>query len=284
MNKPRGLGKGLSALIGENFVDINDRDFISIAIENIEANPNQPRVIFNQNELEELSSSIKQNGLLQPIIVRKIKNNNYQIIAGERRWRAAKLAGLKNLPAIVKELEDEKLLEVALIENIQRENLTPLEEAESYKRLIDECNYTQEKMAEIVSKSRSHIANLLRLLSLPDSIKEYLKEGKISLGHAKLLINQKNNEELAERIAKNNLSVRETEELLKEKKVNLDVNKTRKEKHQDEDTKSLEQALATMLDMPVKIDHTGKGGTLTVKFRNIIELDILIQKLSDSIG
>jgi ParB family transcriptional regulator, chromosome partitioning protein len=287
MIRARGLGKGLSALIGENFAETINGESSSISLENIEPNPNQPRVLFSQNELEELSKSIKQSGVLQPILVRKLNDTKFQIIAGERRWRAAKLAGLKAIPTIVKELEEKEVLEIALVENIQRENLTPLEEAESYRRLIDECQYTQEKMAEVVSKSRSHITNLLRLLNLPDIIKNYLQEGSISLGHAKLLLNQENNVEIAKKIIENSLSVRETEKLIKNIKDPIKNDKKTaitKSINKDEDTNALETALSEVLEMQVAIEHTGRGGILSVKFKNIDQLDILVQKLSDSIS
>ncbi|MEK6734500.1 MAG: ParB/RepB/Spo0J family partition protein, partial [Pseudomonadota bacterium] len=214
--KTKGLGRGLSALIGENLDNSEDGQILHLETFKIIPNPNQPRSIFNKDSLDELTSSIAKNGVLQPILVREVEDKKYQIIAGERRWRATMSLGLAHIPAIVKDLSNNEVLEIALIENIQRENLTPIEEAESYKKLIDQHRYTQDKLAEIVSKSRSHIANLLRLLHLPNSVKKLLNDGLISVGHAKLLVNKNNAEELASIIAKNNLNVRETEDLIRQ--------------------------------------------------------------------
>jgi ParB family chromosome partitioning protein len=289
MTKARGLGRGLSALIGENLVELNNDGLSHIALENISPNKNQPRMIFNPNELEELASSIRQNGILQPILVRQLESEEYQIIAGERRWRAAKIAGLATIPAIVKEMHERDVLEIALVENIQRENLSPLEEAEGYRRLIDECQYTQEKMAEIVSKSRSHITNLLRLLNLPDKIKQYLHDGAISLGHAKLLVNQKESEQIVKLIVENNLNVRETEDLVREQNGfqtssrGANFNK-QKSLPKDSDNVALEVALGEALGMPVIIDHFMKGGRISINFHNLQQLDALVQKLSKSIA
>ncbi len=287
MTKARGLGRGLSALIGENLIELNDDGLSNIFIEDISPNPNQPRTTFNPNELEELAGSIKQNGVLQPILVRQLENKKYQIIAGERRWRAAKIASLVKIPVIIKEMHERDVLEIALVENIQRENLSPLEEAYGYKRLIDECQYTQEKMAEIVSKSRSHIANLLRLLNLPDKVKQYLNDGSISLGHAKLLVNQQASEQIAEQIVGNNLNVRETEDLVREQNgfQGSRNNSFNKQKYlpKDSDTISLELALGEALGMTVSIDHFMKGGRLSVNFHNLDQLDSLVQKLSKSV-
>jgi ParB family transcriptional regulator, chromosome partitioning protein len=287
MVKSKGLGRGLSALIGESTPEdkLSKEGFSNIAIENIMPNPDQPRVIFNASELEELASSIKQNGLLQPILVRPMPSlgeNKYQIIAGERRWRASKMIDLASIPAIIKDMPTRDVLEVALIENIQRENLSSLEEAEGYKRLINECQYTQERLAEIVSKSRSHIANLLRLLNLPEKVKQYLNEGLISLGHAKLLVNQKEGEEIADLVVNNNLNVRETEDLIREKH-GVKANRKAKIKkvssgssYKDENILALEEALSESLGLEVKIDTSN----LSIKFQNLEDLDMLVQKLS----
>lgn len=288
----RGLGRGLSALIGEKIEveQINLDGLSSVPMEKIVPNPNQPRVIFKQNELEELVNSIKLNGILQPILLKPLDNGNYEIIAGERRWRAAKILQLTEMPSIIKNLNDQEALEIALIENIQRENLNPLEEAETYKRLIEEYNYTQEKVAEVVSKSRSHIANLLRLLTLSDSIKKYLQDGLISIGHAKLLIGHNESDEIAEEIIKNNYNVRQTEKLLKASKQqkeptqrkNLRKNTTNNIRVTD-DILAIEEAVSLALEMPVEIEQYGDSGKITIHFDDYEEFDKIVQKLTNSI-
>lgn len=294
MNKSRGLGRGLSALLGEN-VELerqNETGFINLFINDIEANPDQPRTVFNSENLEELEDSISLNGVLQPILVRPIRDNKYQIIAGERRWRAVKKLGLAEIPAIIKNISDKETLELAIIENIQRANLNPLEEAESYQKLISQYQYTQEKVAQIVSKSRSHIANLLRLLNLPEAIKEYLKEELISLGHAKLLANNNhNNEELAELIVKSKLSVRDLENLIKKNNSSSHSPKTNKEENnnkikiklsiEDEDQKIVENLLSSQLNMPVKLEPLADGGgRVVINYASLDELDDLLHKLN----
>ncbi len=292
--KSKGLGRGLSALIGENLiVDTGSagEGLSNLALDNVFPNPEQPRTIFNATELEELGSSIKQNGILQPIIVRAVGDDKYQIIAGERRWRAAKMVGLVTIPAIIKDLPIKESLEIALIENIQRENLTPLEEAESYKKLIDAHQYTQEKIAEIVSKSRSHIANLLRLINLPDKVKEYLNQGLINLGHAKLLINQENADYLVDLIVNNNLNVREAEDLIRQKsgvktvKSSLKKNLTNQNNfNKDEDLLALEDYLSDSLGLAVKIDRLEKGDSkVVIHCETLEQLDNIVQKLSGSV-
>lgn len=291
--KSKGLGRGLSALMGENLVteEINKNGLSEILIENITPNPKQPRVVFSSTELEELEGSIKQNGVLQPILIKPIDENKYQIIAGERRWRASKMLGLATIPAIIKDISDTETLELALIENIQRENLSPLEEAESYKRLIEEHQYTQERMSAIVNKSRSHIANLLRLLSLPEKIKNYLNDGLISLGHAKLLINNKESESLVDIIVNNSLNVRESEDLLKRKDISSNntkkTNNTSKKTEsiqKDEDLIALEEFISEALGMVVEIAPNNNGGKLSIYFEEFEELDSISKKLTNSIA
>lgn len=293
MNKSRGLGRGLSALLGEN-IELerqNETGFINLFINDIEANPDQPRTIFNSENLEELEDSISLNGVLQPILVRPIRDNKYQIIAGERRWRAVKKLGLAEIPAIIKNISDKETLELAIIENIQRANLNPLEEAQSYQKLISEYQYTQEKVAQIVSKSRSHIANLLRLLNLPEAIKKYLKEELLSLGHAKLLANHShNNQELAELVIKSKLSVRDLENLIKKNNSSSNPPKANKEENnnlkiklsiEDEDQKIVENLLSSQLNMPVKIEPLAHGGgRVIINYVSLDELDDLLHKLN----
>ncbi len=293
--KSKGLGRGLSSLMGESIKieEINNEGLSYIFIENIMPNPHQPRVIFNAAELEELEDSIRQNGVLQPILIKPIGDNKYQIIAGERRWRASKMLGLADIPAIIKNISEREMLELALIENIQRENLSALEEAESYKRLIDDHLYTQERMAEIVSKSRSHIANLLRLLGLPTKVKQYLNDGLISLGHAKLLINNDESEKLVDVIVNNNLNVRETEDLLKQKNAFKNPRNytpsyspkynSENPTHKSEDILALEGSLSDSLGTIVKIDQFASGGKISIHFEDLDRLDNIIQKLTNSI-
>ena len=292
--RSKGLGRGLSALMGENLVVDEANSLNQILLENIFPNPDQPRVIFNSEELEELANSIKQNGILQPILLKPMDNGKYQIIAGERRWRAAKMVGLVSMPAIVKDISAKAILEIALIENIQRENLSALEEAESYKKLIDEYQYTQEKMAEIVSKSRSHIANLLRLINLPEKVKHYLNQGLISLGHAKLLVNQPDAEQLVDFIINNNLNVRETEDLIRQKNgfnntktkpSSSPKNNYTESSNKDEDLLALENYLSESLGMLVKIDSLANGGgKISIHCEDLEQLDNIAQKLSGSVA
>jgi len=283
----KGLGKGLSALIGDSLYTENNNELNYISLEEIIPNPDQPRKSFSDIELEELANSIKQNGVLQPILVDQKENNKYQIIAGERRWRAAKISGLEIIPAIVKNLSKKEKIAITLIENIQRENLTALEEAEGYKKLIDEHNYTQADIAALVSKSRSHIANLLRILSLPDKIKDYLNQGSISLGHAKLLVNQKNNEILADLIVSKSLNVRESENLINQQNISPLARKNSLIKgygYKDEDILALEKSLSNLLEVNVKIDIFSDNGRIAMFFNNMEQLDQLVQKLTNNIA
>lgn len=286
----RGLGRGLSALIGEKLEveEINQDGLSRILIENIVANPNQPRVIFNQAELQELMESIKQNGILQPILVKPIENGKYEIIAGERRWRASKMLGLKEMPVIIKDITAHQALELALIENIQRENLNPLEEAETYQKLIDEHQYTQEKMAEVVSKSRSHVANLLRLLGLSEKIKQHLKNGEISLGHAKLLIGHSESDSVVDSIINYKFNVRQTEQFLKEDKEPKakgksynSLNKTISAK--TDDILAIEESVSQSLGLLVEIEQINNGGKISINFNSFDEFDKIVQKLTSSI-
>jgi len=221
MSKRTGLGRGLSALMGEaaSALELQDTNIQSehnhLPLENLVAGLYQPRKFFYEEDLQELSASIQKRGVLQPIIVRPLGQNKYQIIAGERRWRASKMAGLSTIPAIVKELTDKEALEFAIVENVQRQDLNPLEEAEGYQRLIEEFSYTQDVLAKSMGKSRSHITNLLRLLTLPDEIKDYIYDGSLSMGHARSLINVENNIELAKKIISEGLNVRQAEQLLR---------------------------------------------------------------------
>ncbi|MEI8321028.1 MAG: ParB/RepB/Spo0J family partition protein [Alphaproteobacteria bacterium] len=220
--KKRGLGQGLSALLGEEISSsINRNEGGTKEVFSTQLSPSsfQPREIFDNDELDLLAASIRNNGILQPILVRRKSDNDYEIIAGERRWRAAQRVGLEKIPVIEKILTDEEALTIALVENIQRENLNPIEEAHAYQRIIEKTGYTQEKVSEIVGKSRAHVANLLRLNQLSDKAKTHVKDGKISMGHAKVLIGMENIEEIIDLIIQKNLNVRQTENLVKKLKI-----------------------------------------------------------------
>ena len=300
MNK-KSLGRGLSSLLSETQIDLNndqDMNFVEepnnikrsktlslIPIEKIQPNINQPRKTFSEEELTELKNSIESKGLLQPIIVRE-KGGYYEIVAGERRWRAAQLAQLHEIPALIKELTDIEVLEIAIIENIQRSNLNPYEEALGYKQLLEKFNYTQEELASNLGKSRVYITNLTRLLNLPDSVLKFLKDGTITAGHARALIGVDKALEIAKSIVKNELSVRETERLVKEfSKKNLKSKSTLKAK--DADTQMLESELSAELGFPVSISHNEgeKRGRLVFNYRNLEDLDrvinIILKKKSD---
>jgi ParB family transcriptional regulator, chromosome partitioning protein len=287
--RSRGLGRGLSALMGD--MDEKSEGLSQVLISNVFPNPAQPRTNFSQEELKELQSSIADNGVLQPILIKPIDDGKYQIIAGERRWRASKMLGLARIPAIIKDIDELKSLELALIENVQREDLSALEEAESYKNLINQYGYTQEKLAVVVSKSRSHIGNLLRLHNLPGKIKDRLKDGSINLGHAKLLMNSPNSEEIADLIIKDNLNVRETERLIKSYKHKSTSSKQPVSKKQTDpqegleyDVQAIENALNSSLggQMLVKVDCHNAGTKVTLYCEDLEALDLVVRKLTSS--
>ena len=291
MKKDRkGLGRGLSALMA----DINhDTKIISntvsntssnmLPIEKVIANPNQPRQDFNKEDLEDLTRSIASRGIIQPIIVRVSKENNdlYQIVAGERRWRAAQKAQLHEVPVVVRDFTDEELLEVAIIENVQRSNLNPVEEALAYKALIDNFNYTQEQVATGLGKSRSHVANLLRLLNLPEKVLKYVRVGSLSSGHARTLVGHKQALALANIMIEENMSVREAEIYVKQRLDRKNLNK--KINRKDADTRALEADLFTNIKMKVSIDHKEiKGsGKLIISYNDLDELEKLCSILMD---
>lgn len=287
----RGLGRGLSALMADvNLVSpsaepTQKRVEHRIAVERLEPNPDQPRRDFEPGALEELAASLREKGVIQPLIVRKHpkKEGFFEIVAGERRWRAAQIAQLHDLPVVVRELDDIEVLELAIIENIQRADLNSIEEAMGYRQLMERFGHTQEKLAEALSKSRSHIANLMRLLQLPDEVQTWVREGKLSAGHARALITTENPVALAREVIAKGLSVRETERLAKPRQESgasaAKTTATKSEK--DADTRALEQDLSANLGMRVVIDHKGlDGGYLTVTYRTLDQLDELCQVLS----
>ncbi len=276
------LGRGLSALLGST--EDEDREGQSssllLSMDVIFPNPHQPRHYFPEDELMALAESIREKGILQPILVRvhPQEKDKFQIVAGERRWRAAKKAGLTQIPALVKEFSDAETLEVGLLENIQRQDLNPIEEAEGYRRLAEQFNHTQESLSRILGKSRSHIANTLRLLTLPKKVKEYLMEGKLSAGHGRSLVGVEDPEGLAELILGNNLSVRQVETLSKEKLKKGGLEKSSIPYDPEKDI--LQAHLRDLLGVPVDLILKGAGGKITISFKNPDELDAILKKLN----
>jgi len=291
VKRPHGLGRGLSALLG----DVAREEPVtpaaspsSKAVQNIEVSliqphPEQPRRHFDEGALQELAESIAKRGVIQPIIVRP-HGGGFQIVAGERRWRAAQRAQLHRIPAIVRDFDEQETLEIALIENIQREDLNPIEEAEAYRKLIGDFQHTQDALGRIVGKSRSHIANLMRLLDLPASVQQQVMEQKISMGHARALIGVPDCEALARQVEEKGLSVRDTEQLVRRMKGSDNAAAPRRNgaaSEPDADIAALEQHLADILGMKVDVRHEGHaGGTLTLRYSTLDQLDMLCQRLS----
>ncbi len=290
--KSRGLGRGLSALMADVATETDGRGFsesrrpdLKVPIEKLRANPNQPRRTFSTDQLDELAASVKEKGIIQPLIVRQINGSEYEIVAGERRWRAAQMAQLHDIPVIVRDFDDTEVLEVAIIENIQRADLNAVEEAAGYKQLMDRFGHTQEKLAEALGKSRSHIANLLRLLSLPIDVQTLVIEGKLSAGHARALITAENPSELAKIVVRDGLSVRATEALVKKKQNGPATTTTRArnlDAGKDADTRALEKDLSAILAMKVSISHKAgtESGQVVLTYENLDQLDDLCAKLS----
>ncbi|MDU1414445.1 MAG: ParB/RepB/Spo0J family partition protein [Clostridium sp.] len=286
MKKSGVLGKGLSALIPENDfqVDTDSEIILNLDINLIRANVNQPRKHFDDEKLVELASSIKEHGIIQPLVVKK-HNNIYTIIAGERRWRAAKLLNLKEVPVIVKDMTDIQVMEVSLIENIIREDLNPIEEAMAYKKLIDDFNLTQENISKQVSKSRSAIANSLRLLNLDERIQSYLIDGVISEGHGRciLAINDKDKQfELVQKVIDENLNVRQTESLVKTfDKDKINENTNGKSKQEDVFLKDLTSKLQNHFDTKVNINNKSKNkGKIEIEYYSVEDLQRIIELLN----
>lgn len=280
MAAKRGLGKGLSTMI-DSLNTVHENVVSSLNIIDVEPNPDQPRKEFDKEKLEALKSSIEEIGVILPIIVTKKDNGRYQIIAGERRWRASKLAGLKTIPAIVKDYKEKEAAEIALIENLQREDLNPIEEAKGYKSLIDGFSMTQEEISKRVGKSRSAITNSLRILNLPDEIIKYLVSGEITQGHARALLSLNSDthkKEVALKIIKEGLSVRQVENLVKiypkDKKP-----ASKKATQVDIEIKSIEEKLAKQLKTKVKIKHGNKKGKIEIEYYGNDDLDRILQIL-----
>ena len=287
-DKNKKLGRGLSSLLsGKSFKHEPKTNFtesinseLKIGITKIKPNKNQPRKNFNNEELNNLASSIKQKGIIQPILVRKnLNDDNYEIIAGERRWRAAQLAGVHNIPVIIKKISDQEVIEIALIENIQRENLNPVEEAKAYESLLKEHKYNQEELSKMLGKSRSHIANMLRLLELSQTILDFLIHQKITIGHARPLIGIYNAEEIANKIIKNKLSVRQTEKLVSGYKKQRSKSNLRKS---DPNIADLENELSEKIGLKTSINFSNKStsGSITLYYSNLDQLDDIMERLT----
>ena len=274
----KGLGRGLSSLIGDSNVKENRT---TISISSIIRNKYQPRKKFEKESLEELTSSIKERGIIQPIIVRKSDDliDKFEIIAGERRWQAAQKAGLHKVPVVVIEADNLKSLEFAIVENVQRKDLNSIEEAEGYKKLIDEFNYDQEKVAKFIGKSRAHVSNCLRLLSLPQKIIEYIIDEKLSQGHAKVLVGIENVELIADKIISKKLSVRQTEALVRFSKANKSTIK----KNKDSNIQDLENQIMEKIGMRVYVNNNkNNSGTLTFKYKGLDQMERIIQVIKNN--
>ncbi len=291
-DKRRGLGRGLSALMA----DVTETQSVAeqgaaeqfIPIEKISPNPEQPRKRFDPEDLQDLANSIREKGVIQPLIVRRRENGTFEIVAGERRWRASQMAQLHELPVIIREFTDVEVLEVAIIENIQRADLNSIEEAAGYRQLMDRFGHTQEKMAEALGKSRSHIANLLRLLNLPDDVLEMVRVGDLSAGHARTLVPATDPSKLAKQIIAGGLSVRATEALMKREQSG-DAPKTAKkassrDADKDADTRALEGDLSANLGIKVTLNHKPgqESGQMVLHYKTMDELDEICRLLSVS--
>ncbi len=287
------LGRGLASLMGEVAEESPSTDTArkprKAPIENLVANPRNPRRSFTEAELEELTESIKERGIIQPIVVRQLANEkNFEIIAGERRWRAAQRAGLHEVPIAIVDATDIQSLEFAIIENVQRADLNPIEEAAGYVALMEQCNHTQEQVAQIVGKSRPYVANLVRLLKLPEPVKKLVRDGKLSAGHARLLIGHINAQILAEMAIDEGYSVRQLEEWVREDNAKpgdatmdqqLKKDRAKMAPAKDADTRALEKRLSDALGLAVSVDHKGESGTLHIKYKDLDQLDAVLHKL-----
>ncbi|MFL6974452.1 MAG: ParB/RepB/Spo0J family partition protein [Xanthobacteraceae bacterium] len=281
------LGRGLAALIGdvgdENAVVERTRSQRRVPIEFLKPNPRNPRRMFAESELDELAASIRERGIIQPILVRTVRGaaDVYEIIAGERRWRAAQRAGMHDVPVVLLEVGDREALELAIIENVQRTDLNALEEALGYQALMEEFGHGQDEVAKIVGKSRPHVGNTLRLLKLPDAVKAFLAENKISAGHARALLGQPDPEALARAIVEKGLNVRQLEALTQERasKAGKAPKRARPRVEKDADTVVLEKRLSDALGLVVAIEHRGDGGELRIRYRSLEQLDAVIGRL-----
>lgn len=290
--KSRGLGRGLSALMADvsstsdTPAPAGDQADIRVPIEKLVPNPDQPRRQFDEDDLADLTASIREKGIIQPLIARKLDGDQYEIVAGERRWRAAQRAQLHEVPVLVRDFSDAEVLEIAIIENIQRADLNAIEEAMGYRQLMDRFGHTQEKLGEALGKSRSHIANLLRLLSLPQDVMDLVKEGQLSGGHARALITSENPSLLARTVVAGGLSVRATEALVRKaaEPAKPKSKPARKAPEKDADTRALESDLSANLRMKVAVNHRpgSEAGSLTISYETLDDLDELCRLLGGS--
>lgn len=288
----RGLGRGLSSLMSDIAPADPQTDASSdiapakaehfLPVEKLYPNPEQPRRVFEQDALDDLANSIRTKGIIQPLIVRKGPDDTYEIVAGERRWRASQLAGLHEVPVLIRDFSDTEVLEVAIVENIQRADLNPMDEAAAYRQLMDRFSHTQEDIATALGKSRSHIANLLRLMTLPESIQSMVSQGKLSFGHARTLVGHENADKLAQKIIAGGLSVRAAEKLVKQQDRPKPTTRPHKASDKDADTVQIEKELSAQLNMPIQIEHSAgkESGKLVLNYRNLGQLDDLLRLLS----
>ena len=287
-HKKRKLGRGLSALLGDDDgagygEPDQERPPKTLPVEYLQPGRLQPRRRIDEGRIAELSESISEMGIIQPLLVRRLEDhpdapNAYEIVAGERRWRAAQRARLHQVPVIIRELNDMQALEIALVENLQRQDLSPLEEAEGYRRLMNEFSHNQEALAKTIGKSRSHVANTLRLLGLPDRLKKLIDEGRLSAGHGRALLAAKDPERLADKIIKQELSVRQAEKLVQREGLEKTAGATAAAK--DPDTLAVERKLSELLGLRVRIDFRGGHGSLTIHYKNLGQLDDVMARLS----
>lgn len=308
-DKKRGLGRGLSALIGDVDVGLSadakvhtkdkskktstpsseessSQGLRNLGVEKLVPGKFQPRREFDKEALKELANSIREKGILQPILARPNPDGGakspYEIVAGERRWRAAQIAQLHDVPVIVRDMTDNEALQIGIIENVQRSDLNPIEEAEGFQRLIDEFSYTQEVLAKTLGKSRSHIANTLRLVGATNKVREYLVAGQLSAGHARALLGHPNADRLASDIVKQGLSVRDVEKLVADKKPSKGGSKSKKPAEKDTDTRALEKSIADNLGLSVAIQHEKDGGHVRVSYKTLEQLDEVVRRLMAS--
>ncbi|WP_181705211.1 ParB/RepB/Spo0J family partition protein [Chthonobacter rhizosphaerae] len=283
----RRLGRGLAALIGDagNEFEVVERvrGTRKVAIDLIKANPKNPRRLFKEEELEELAGSIKQHGMIQPVVVRPAQSsgNYYELIAGERRWRAAQKAGVHEIPVVIHEVSDKEAMEIAIIENVQRQDLNPLEEAYGYDQLIADFDYTQNDLAQVIGKSRSHVANTLRLLKLPDPVRQYLNDGQLTAGHARALVTATDPVGLARKIVEEGLTVRAAESLAQDAAPERKGRAKADRPEKDADTRALEAKLSDVLGLKVEIAHKPNGsGEIRIRYASLEQLDEVARRLA----
>jgi len=283
--KRQNLGRGLSALLGDELPDPDGRprgsEYRTVAIEDLHPGRHQPRRTFDDDEIANLAQSIREKGVLQPILVRHLAGEEgaFEIIAGERRWRAAQIAQVHEVPVVVKDFSDRESLEIALVENLQRQDLSALEEAEGYRRLIEDFSHSQENLGRVLGKSRSHVANMIRLLSLPDPVKALVDARALSAGHARALLNASDPIALAHKVVNRGLNVRQTEALVRDGRARS--GRPRRPDARDADTVVLERDVSNLLGLKVRIKFSGTGGTLTLHYASLEQLDDILHRLSE---